>query len=99
MKKLNAYKYYVLDKLNSITQIEREDIKNEQVFLYITTTPTTPPDLEFMFCLMVNGESEYIGNSLEIEYAYSIVSQNRLIEISNIYKIRNREKNIKKILK
>lgn len=47
MECLKLYKHYIL--CPEITLVPKETIKAGEPFLYLTTTPTTPPDIEAYF--------------------------------------------------
>jgi len=83
MKKLNLYKHYVV-RNDIMLEIDKKEIKENEPTLYIGSTPSTPPDVEFIFGFMKNGEFDWVNGefSYEIGYLYDNHSKNKLIEMS-----------------
>jgi hypothetical protein len=83
MKKLNPYKHYVV-RNDIMLEIDKKEIKENEPTLYIGSTPSTPPDLEFIFGYVRNGEFDWVNGefSYEISYLYDDHSKNKLIEMS-----------------
>jgi len=82
MKKLNLYKHYVV-RNDVMLEIDKKEIEENEPTLYISSTPSTPPDVEFIFGFMKNGEFDWVNGkfSYEIGYMYDDYSKNRLIEM------------------
>ena len=83
MKKLNLYKHYVV-RNDVMLEIDKKEIKENEPTLYICSTPSTPPDVEFIFGYVKNGEFDWMNGefSYEIGYLYDDHSKNKLIEMS-----------------
>jgi hypothetical protein len=83
MKKLNLYKHYVV-RNNVMLEIDKKEIKENEPTLYIGSTPSTPPDVEFIFGYVKNGEFDWVNGEFynEIGYLYIDNSKNKLIEMS-----------------
>ena len=83
MKKLNLYKHYVV-RNDVMLEIGKKEIKENEPTLYIGSTPSTPPDVEFIFGYVKNGEFDWVNGefSYEIGYLYDDYSKNKLIEMS-----------------
>lgn len=82
MKKLNLYKHYVV-RNDVMIEIEKKDIKDNEPLLYIGSTPSTPPDIEFIFGYMINGDFDWVNGetSYQLGYLYEEHSKNKLIEM------------------
>ena len=83
MEKLNLYKHYVV-RDNVMIEIEKKDIKDNEPLLYIGSTPSTPPDVEFIFGYKRDGDFDWVNGefSYELGYLYEEHSKNKLIEMS-----------------
>jgi hypothetical protein len=83
MKKLNLYKHYVV-RNDVMLEIDKKEIEENEPTLYIGSTPSTPPDVEFIFGFMKNREFDWVNGefSYEIGYLYDDHSKNKLIEMS-----------------
>lgn len=83
MKKLNLYKHYVV-RNDVMLEIDKKDIKENEPTLYIGSTPSTTPDVEFIFGYFRNGEFDWVNGEFyyEIGYLYDDHSKNKLIEMS-----------------
>ena len=83
MKKLNLYKHYVV-RNDVMLEIDKKEIGENEPTLYIGSTPSTPPDVEFIFGYVRNGEFDWVNGEFyyEIGYLYDDHSKNKLIEMS-----------------
>jgi len=82
MKKLNLYKHYVV-RNNEMLEINKTKIMENEPVLYIGSTPSTPPDIEFIFGFQKNSEFDWVNGefSYEIGYLQEEHSKNKLIEM------------------
>jgi hypothetical protein len=85
MKRLDLYKYYVV-RSNTLININKHYINNNESVLYIDTTPSTPSDIEFTFSIFERGNFNVNEISYDIGYLYEQNSKNKLISISTEFK-------------
>jgi hypothetical protein len=85
MKNLNIYKHYVV-RNNVMLEIDKNEIQENEPTVYIGSTASTPPDFEFIFGYMKNGEFDWVNGQFyyEIGYLYEDHSKNKLIQMSLI---------------